>query len=170
MVWARNHVPQRDGASGGSEGRVQAHGNTGSGTGTAPAAERRPQDKWSEALRGDMAHVRTRAYGLALAQSPALARDYADYTLVSAVLSANSYRCASATTMTADCGSRGPQEPSGSLAAIEDTFDMLFADLNTDWLVLEPAGAFAAFRGLSTEERDQLRAYAVAQTLTARLY
>ncbi len=151
------------------KGRGQGEGSSGTYTGGNAAPDVAPQDKWSEALRVDMAHVRTRAYGLALAQSAALARDYADYTLISAVLSANSYRSASSTTLTANIGSRGPQEPSGSLSAIEEVFDALFAGLNTDWVALEPVQAFEAFRALSIEERDPLMAYAVAQTLTAKL-
>ena len=60
----------------------------GEAEGAASVSQDQPpvQDKWSEKLARDMAHVRTRAIGLALAQSPELARDYADYTLIQSVL------------------------------------------------------------------------------------
>jgi len=57
-------------------------GGAGQGTGTKASSTA----GWSEALRSDMALVRTRSIALALAQSPDLARDYAEFALIRPVL------------------------------------------------------------------------------------
>ena len=126
------------------------------------AAETGP--KISNKLGGDMAHVRTRAVGLALAQCPELARDYAEFLLIRGVCGGSGY-IANSTTISASVASHGPVEPEGSLAQIETGFEAVTADLDFGWLEQDGADAFAAFRVLSKADRDGLLAHAVAQTL-----
>lgn len=134
------------------------------------AEDRGPvQDRWSAKLQADMAHVRTRAVGLALAQSPDLARDYADYVLVRSVLEPHGFYN-SGTTFGAEKGSSGPEEPEGSLKAIEGVFATLQGDLETDWLGMEDAPGFEAFRALDAGARSALLAFVVAEALKPDLY
>ena len=127
-----------------------------------------PQDKWSEKLKSDMAHIRTRGIGLALAQSPELARDYADYTLIRKVLKPHS-SYGTSTTLSAETGSRQMAEPEGSLKLIEEAYGAVSDQLALDWLDLPGAESFAAFRGLTVDERMSLLAFAMAQTLKPSL-
>ena len=113
-----------------------------------------------------MAHVRTRAMGLGLAQSPELARDYAEFLLIRGVC--GSGYMANASTISAAVASRGPTEVDGSLAQIETGFEAVIADLDTSWLGQPGAESFAVFRVLPIETRNGLLAYAVAQTLEPR--
>ena len=124
-----------------------------------------PQDIWSDKLRADMGHIRTRAIGLALAQSPELARDYAEFTLIRSILKPySSYGLGN--TIKADAGARGPDEPVDSLKVIEEAFGTLQNQFTLDWVEMEAADSFAAFRGLTVEDRAGLLAFVVAQTLT----
>ncbi|WP_419738654.1 ParB N-terminal domain-containing protein [Ruegeria sp.] len=138
---------------------------TPSATGDSAGADAGP--KISGKLADEMAHVRTRAMGLALAQYPALARDYAAFLLIRGVCGGGGYT-ANSTTIRASVASYGPTEADGSLAQIESGFAAVAAGLETDWLDLPGAESFAAFRGLSAPARDALLAYAVAQTLAPR--
>ncbi len=121
--------------------------------------------KISAKLRDDMAHVRTRAVGLALAQSSELARDYAEFTLIQKVIGRAGSLVRNTSTLSASKASYGPQEPEGSLAQIEAVFETLYDGLDTDWMAMEAAESFAAFRALSAEARGALLAFAVAATL-----
>jgi ParB family chromosome partitioning protein len=146
-----------------------ASGMGGKGAGAdADAAEVAPQDKWSEKLKADMAHIRTRSIGLALAQSPELARDFADYTLIRSILKPHSCYD-TATTLRAETGSPRMAEAEGSLKLIEDAYGTVSEQLALDWLDLTGAESFAAFRGLTTDERMSLLAFTVAQTLKPSL-
>ena len=127
------------------------------------------QDKWSEKLARDMAHVRTRAIGLALAQSPELARDYADYTLIRSVLEPYSIHGIS-TTVKGEIAARSAEDCEGNLKSIEDVFATLAEGLEVSWLAFEADESFAAFRGLEADARASILAYAVAQTLSPGLY
>lgn len=128
-----------------------------------------PQDKWSEKLKSDMAHVRTRAIALALAQSPDLAQDYVAYMVIRSALMPYA-SCETGSTLRSERASAGPDDLAGSLKAIEDVFDSLQGQLSLDWIKLAGTAAFEGFRALSREERDMLLAYAVAQTLKPALY
>ncbi len=132
----------------------------GSGANTAPTGP-----KISAKLSEDMAHVRTRAIGVALAQSPDLARDYAEFMLIRQAIGGAGDYVRTSTTLSASRAKRGPQEPDGSLQQIEEVFDALYDGLETAWLDLDGADGFVAFRALSAEARSALLAYAVAQTL-----
>ena len=134
---------------------------------TATQADVSVGPNMSAKLAGDMAHVRTRAVGLALAQSPEVARDYAEYTLIRQVL--EDWYTDNASTLRAEVASRGPEEVTGSLAQIEEVFATLSGRLETGWIELEGAESFIAFRGLPDAARAELLAYAVAQTLEAKL-
>lgn len=123
---------------------------------------------WSEKLKTDMAHIRTRSIGLALAQSPEIARDYADYTLVRSMLKPYSSH-GTGTTIKGETGSIGAGDPVGSLKAIEDAFATLADSLALEWLELEIAEGFAHFRSLEEEQRRGLLAFAVSQSLTPSL-
>jgi hypothetical protein len=128
------------------------------------------QDKWSDKLKSDMAHVRTRSVALALAQSPELARDYGDFTMIRSVMSENSYRFIDENTLRVETGSRGPDLVSGSLKTIEDVFDTVSAELEIEWLAVDDeAACFAAFRALASEARERLYSFAMAQMLTPTL-
>lgn len=137
---------------------------SGAAASLAPAPEIAAQDKWSDKLRADMAHIRTRAIGLALAQSPELARDYADFSLIRSILKPYSSH-ASGCTIQAEIGTKGPLDPEGSLQIIEEVFATLAGQQAVEWLDLPVAEGFAAFRVLTTEDRMMLLAFAVAQTL-----
>ena len=123
--------------------------------------------KLSAKLAGDMAHIRTRAIGLALAQSPEVAGDYACYTLIRQVL--GDWCTSNATSLRAEVASRGPDEVSGSLAQIEDVFATLRSGLELDWIEIDGADGFTAFRALPDAARADLLAYAVAQMLEPKL-
>ena len=139
-----------------------SYGSSSYGSSSAPVGP-----KLSAKLAGDMAHIRTRAVGLALAQSPDVARDYADYTLIRQVLGDWCY--SNATSLRAEVASRGPDEVAGSLAQIEDVFGALRGGLKLDWIEIDGADGFADFRALPETARADLLAYAVAQTLEAKL-
>ena len=143
----------------------------GEAEGAASVSQDQPpvQDKWSEKLARDMAHVRTRAIGLALAQSPELARDYADYTLIQSVLEPYSIHGVS-TTMKGEVAARSAEDCEGNLKSIEDVFATLAEGLDMSWLELDEDESFAAFRALEAEARASILAYAVAQTLSPGLY
>ena len=146
----------------------QADGSDAGAGGDAP--EGAIQDKWSAKLTSDMAHVRTRSVALALAQSPELARDYGDFTLIRSIMAEYSYMYTNENTLRVETGSKGPDVLAGSLKAIEDTFDTLIAGLDVEWLALEDeVASFAAFRALTPEARDNLFAFAMAQMLTPTL-
>ena len=136
-------------------------------SGPAPADEGDTGPKISGKLGEDMAHVRTRAVGLALAQCPDLARDYAEFVLIRSVCGGSGC-VANSTTITASVASYGPVEPDGSLAQIETGFEAVTADLDTGWLDLPGAEGFAVFRVLPIATRDGMLAHAVAQTLEPR--
>ena len=123
--------------------------------------------RMSAKLAGDMAHVRTRAVGLALAQSPQTARDYAEFTLIRQVL--EDWYTDNASTLRAEVASRGPDEVDGSLAQIEEVFETLRDGLKLDWIEMDGSEGFAAFRDLPDAARADLLAYAVAQVLEAKL-
>lgn len=134
------------------------------------AADQAPvQDRWSAKLARDMGHIRTRAIALALAQSPELARDYADYVIIRSVLKPYS-STGVGTTLTAEQASRGPEDCEGNLKSIEDVFATLAEGLDLDWLSLPEEESFGAFRGLGVDARSEVFAYAVAQTLTPGLH
>ena len=156
-------IPKRDGSA-------QGAGSDGSGAGAAGQGAMTAHAHWSATLRTDMAHVRTRAVALALAQAPDLARDYAEFTIVQKILGAGHARgFGDSTTLRAEAGAVGPKEPEGSLAAIEDVFSTLREGLALDWSKQGGAGAFAAFRALPAENRGALLAFVVAATLTPKL-
>lgn len=122
--------------------------------------------KLNNKLREDMAHVRTRGIGLALAAHPDVARDYAEFTLIRDIVDGFNYKTSTGTTITGKIASRGPEGPTGALFAIEDSFANVFGSLDFEWLALETdAEAFTAFRVLPEAMRGQILAYAVAQTL-----
>jgi ParB family chromosome partitioning protein len=126
------------------------------------------QDRWAAKLSADMAHVRTRAIALSLAQSPKLAQELADFTLIRSVLKDYpGYN--DGTTIRAEVASRGPEASTGSLQALEEGFASLRSTLALDWLEADAEDAFAGFRALDTAARNQLRAFAVAQTLKPSL-
>jgi ParB family transcriptional regulator, chromosome partitioning protein len=149
--------------------RSPAQGASDTGAdGAQQAEDTAVQDKWSEKLKADMAHIRTRSIGLALAQTPQLARDYADYALIRSILKPySSYDIG--TTLRGEAGSSRMAEAEGCLKAIEDTYLALSEQLALGWLDLSGADGFAAFRALSEQERAALFAYAVAQTLKPTL-
>ena len=135
---------------------------------SSQAADIPAQDKWSDKLKADMAHIRTRAVGLALAQCPELARDYAEFMLIRSVLGRYPFY-STGTTVRAEIGTRGPDEQVGSLHLIEETFGTLKDQQALEWLDVDEVDGFAAFRALTTEDRMALLAFAVAQTLTPSL-
>lgn len=138
-------------------------------SGSTPEGQTDTGPKISGKLGADMAHVRTRAMGLALAQCPELARDYAEFLLIRGVCGASGYGyAANSSTVSASVASRGPTEPEGSLRQIETGFETLASDLDVAWLDLPGAEGFAAFRLLTVADRGALLAYAVAQTLEPR--
>ncbi|WP_171181875.1 ParB/RepB/Spo0J family partition protein [Ruegeria sp. HKCCD8929] len=168
-IWDTSHVDYRIGFVRPEHMPDQEDEPAGQGARTEDPADAAPEDtgpKISAKLRDDMAHVRTRAIGVALAQSPALARDYADFTLITSVLKSGYVRTAS--TISASRANYGPLEPEGSLKQIEDVYGALQEGLELDWLELDGAGAFNAFRGLSDDARRALLAFAVAHTLEPR--
>lgn len=126
---------------------------------------------WSESLRSDMALVRTRSIALALAQNPALARDYADFLLCKPVFGSRYSSYDSATTIRTERSmpSFPVKEPTGSHKAIEDVIGEVHAGLTLDWTRLPEADAFAAFRALPAEMRARIMAAAVAETLVPKL-
>jgi ParB family chromosome partitioning protein len=126
---------------------------------------------WSEALRTDMAIVRTRSIALALAQNPALARDYADFMLCTQIFGSRYRSYDSGTSIRAEhtMPSFRSKEPEGSHKAIEAVIGEVHAGLARDWAKLPEADAFAAFRSLPMEMRDRLMAAAVAETLMPKL-
>lgn len=130
----------------------------------APAA-------WSESLRTDMAVVRTRSIALALAQNPALARDYAEFMLCKPFFGSRYSSFGGGSTIRAERAlpSFGAKEPEGSYKAIENVIGEVHAGLTQDWARLPDADGFAAFRSLPMEMRDRLMAAAVAETLTPKL-
>ena len=140
--------------------------------GSAPSASPDANDedsmKVSAKLADDMAHIRTRAVGLALAQSPDLARDYIEFMLISKVIGGAGARDRYSTTLSASKASRGPDAPEGSLLQIEEAFETLQSDLATDWLGLNELDSFIAFRELAPDQRSALLAFAVAQMLEPR--
>jgi ParB family chromosome partitioning protein len=142
-----------------------AGGGAGQGTGAKPTAG------WSEALRTDMALVRTRSIALALAQSPDLARDYAEFALIRPVLGSRYSSYENGTTIRAEAAApKFPvKESEGSLKAISDTIAEVHAGLDTAWARQPDAAAFAMFRSLDRAMRDQLLAAAVAETLIPKL-
>ena len=169
-VWSGREITYHDGMVRPEDKVAVGHGGGVSDATGADATMVAVQDKWSEKLKSDMAHVRTRSVALALAQSPELARDYGDFTLIRSVMSANSYRYSNENTLRVEVGSRGPDVLAGSLKAIEEVFDTLSAGLEVEWLALDDeAISFAGFRALAAENRDQLYAFAVAQMLTPTL-
>ena len=133
-------------------------------SGSVPGEDADTGPKISGKLSEQMAHVRTRAVGLALAQCPDLARDYSEFLLIRGVCGGCGY-IANSTTISASVASHGPTEPEGSLAQIETGFETVTADLDFGWLEQGGADAFVAFRALNKADRDGLLAYAVAQTL-----
>lgn len=137
-------------------------------SGGAPEDQGDAGPKVSGKLADDMAHVRTRAVGVALAQSPDLARDYAEFLLIRPVCGGGRCHMANSTTITASVACYGPTGPEGSLAQIETAYETLQGDLDMDWLDLPAAEAFAAFRALPGAARDGLLAWAVAHTLEPR--
>ena len=138
----------------------------GSGADTKPATA-----GWSESLRTDMAVVRTRSIALALAQSPALARDYADFVLCKPIFGSRYSSFDAATTIRAERASPAfpVKEPTGSHKAIEEVIGEIQSGLDQSWTTLPEADAFAAFRTLAPEMRDRLLAAAVAETLVPKL-
>ena len=142
-----------------------AGGGAGQGTGAKAAAG------WSEALRTDMALVRTRSVALALAQSPDLARDYAEFALIRPIFASRYSSYENGTTIRAEAAApKFPvKEPEGSLKAISDTIAEVHAGLDTAWARQPDAAAFAMFRSLDRAMRDQLLAAAVAETLIPKL-
>jgi ParB family chromosome partitioning protein len=113
-----------------------AGGGAGQGTGAKATAG------WSEALRTDMALVRTRSIALALAQSPDLARDYAEFALIRPVLGSRYSSYENGTTIRAEAAApKFPvKESEGSLKAISDTIAEVHAGLDTAW-ARQPAAA-----------------------------
>ena len=141
------------------------------GAGQGAVAKGTASAGWSEALRTDMALVRTRSIALALAQSPDLARDYAEFALIRPVLGSRYSGYENGTTIRAEAATpKFPvKEPGGSLKAISDTIAEVHAGLDTAWACQPDAAAFAIFRSLDRAMRDQLLAAAVAETLIPKL-
>lgn len=169
-VWSGREITYLDGMVRPEDKVAVGHGGKSGNTAGVEATCVAVQDKWSDKLRSDMAHVRTRSVVLALAQSPELARDCGDFTLIRSVISANSYRYSNETTLCVEVGSRGPDVLAGSLKAIEEVFDTLSAGLEVEWLALDDeTTSFAAFRALAPEARNKLYAFAMAQMLMPTL-
>ncbi|WP_299085742.1 ParB/RepB/Spo0J family partition protein [uncultured Ruegeria sp.] len=166
-VWERNELDYRVGMVRPEDVPEKISTGTSSNTSAGGTDEETAQagPKISAKLSDDMAHVRTRAMGLALAQSPELARDYAEFTLIRKVLGGAGFYIANASTLSASRASYGPEDPEGSLLQIEEVFATLFDGLETDWLELSGVECFTTFRALSADARAALLAYAVAQTL-----
>jgi ParB family chromosome partitioning protein len=61
------------------------------------------------------------------------------------------------------------KEPEGSLKAISETIAEVHAGLDTAWASQPDAAAFAMFRSLERDMRNQLLAAAVAETLVPKL-
>lgn len=118
-----------------------------------------------------MAVVRTRSIALALAQNPALARDYAEYSLCANRSLGRAIPAMTAAARSAERAlpSFGAKEPEGSYKAIEAVIEEVHAGLTQDWARMSDADGFAAFRSLPMEMRDRLMAAAVAETLTPKL-
>ena len=97
-----------------------------------------------------------------------MAHNYAEFVLIDKVVSSDGFFGAGVD-IAAAVGSCGQGEVTGALAAIEETFDVLRADLALDWLHLEGTARFEAFRALTIDQRDALLGFAVAQTLQPSL-
>lgn len=138
-------------------------------SGTAPSKP--AAAGWSEALRIDMANIRTRGIALALAQNPALARDYADFLICKPVFGKRGSSFESGSTLRLEAASprHSEKEMQGSEKAIEDAMCEVHSALAQDWAGMPEADAFAAFRSLEIGMRDRLVASAIAETLVPKL-
>ena len=151
----------------GDAGTVE--GADGASVETAPAMDVAP--KYSATLLEDMAFVRTRAVGLALAQSPEIARAFAEFQLVASLLADSPW--AAQTHCSISLNDRGWRsgEAEGSHLLIEQSVQALHDELDLSWLATsnslnaDGAGDFARYRALDPEMRGRILAYVVAHSL-----
>ena len=125
--------------------------------------------KYSEALKKDMAQVRTSGIALALAQSN-ISRLVSDFILISKILLDNSFGISNATNLTCSSSNFLNEDLGVSHSLIKEGFSQIKSELNTDWAKLETEEKrFEAFRKISQQDRDYLYAYAFSQTLNPTL-
>ena len=161
LVRPEDKAPKASGAGAG-----QAHG-------TDAAGAVRPGPKMSARLSGDLARERARAVGLALARDPVAARLYADWLLVSQMLTGLPY-CRNrsslrfyAATFTPE-GVKAGDDPEAVEAAhgmVERQLAEHEAGLPLYWTEF----GFAGFATLDADARDRLVAWAVSRTLEPSL-
>jgi ParB family chromosome partitioning protein len=121
---------------------------------------------YSAKLTDDLKEIRTRAVAIALAQSPDLARDYAEFTIVAKALGAYVAFGDFGLDLSIGRPISPAEDPEGSRLAIEEVDAALFAGLDLAWAEFETrATQFKAYRETPSEARQALLAYAVASTL-----
>jgi ParB family chromosome partitioning protein len=121
---------------------------------------------YSAKLTDDLKEIRTRAVAIALAQSPDLARDYAEFTIVAKALCAYVAFGDFGLDLSIGRPISPAEDPEGSRLAIEEVDAALFAGLDLAWAEQETRAAqFTAYREMPSEARQALLAYAVASTL-----
>ena len=128
---------------------------------TSDPEQKQTGPKISEKLKTDLAHIRSRAVGLSLAQNPDIARAFAEYTLVVKTLVFSSYADRADSEISASIASRDPEDATGSLLEIMNGFDALYAELGLEDLDLSRAGGFERFCALEDAQRGAVVAYAV---------
>jgi ParB family chromosome partitioning protein len=126
---------------------------------------------YSAKLTDDLKEIRTRAVAIALAQSPDLARDYAEFTIVAKALSAYVSFGDFGLDLSIGTPISPAEDPEGSRLAIEEVDAALFAGLDMSWAEFETRPEqFKAYREARSEARQALLAYAVASTLHPSAY
>jgi ParB family chromosome partitioning protein len=126
---------------------------------------------YSAKLTDDLKELRTRAVAIALAQSPDLARDYAEFTIVAKAL--GNYVAFGDFGLDLSIGNpiSPAKDPEGSRLAIEEVDAALLAGLDLAWAEKETRPEqFKAYRETPSEARGALLAYAVASTLHPSAY
>ena len=107
---------------------------------------------------------------MATAQSPGLARDYAEFTIVAKVLSDYVAFGDFGLDLSVDTPISPAKDPEGSRLAIEEVDAALFAGLDLSWAEFETRSEqFKAYRETPSEARQVLLVYAVAVTYTQAL-
>ena len=150
-----------DNSSEGSGDGVSSVGQGGQVSGTDAS-----KPAYSAKLTDDLKEIRTRAVAIALAQSPELARDYAEFTIVAKALDAYVANGDFGLDLSIGRPISPAEDPEGSRLAIEEVDAALFAGLDLAWAEQETRPAqFTAYRETPSEARQALLAYAIALTL-----
>ena len=152
-----------------SDGPGDGANSVGQGGQVSDAAASKPA--YSAKLTDDLKELRTRAVAIALAQSPDLARDYAEFTIVAKALGDYVAYGDFGLDLSIGMPISPVEDPEGSRLAIEEVDAALFAGLDLAWAAHETRPAqFTAYRETPSEARQALLAYAVASTLHPSAY